>query len=181
MPGFGRVGRPGKPLAIPVAMVILLIAGWVAFARLSAKLSDRYESFYRSLAEANKDGATARGWIPDDILPSSSRNIHEVHDLSPSKEWCDFEFDKDDSEKLRSRLRRIDVPPPSVRRIQDPKVEWWPTVLSGNLDAQEISKRGLSLYLIERPASSVMTETLVFAIDWSRGRGFFYATSRANQ
>lgn len=97
-------------------IVILLIAGWVVFSQFSAKFSDHYESFYPSLAEADKDGAITRGWIPDDILPSSSRAIHEVHDLSPSREWCAFEFATNDTEKLRKTLKRIDGTIPAYFR-----------------------------------------------------------------
>jgi hypothetical protein len=28
---------------------------------------------------------------------------------------------------------------------------------------------------VERPATSVTIEVLLFAIDWSKGRGFFYS------
>src|SRR5947208_4532122 len=83
MPGFGRFGHRSKPLAVTVGIVLLFLVVWVVVARLAASLNDRYESFYPSLAEADKDGAITRGWIPDDLLPSSSRAMHEVHDLSP--------------------------------------------------------------------------------------------------
>jgi hypothetical protein len=180
MLGFGGVRRPAKPLAIAVAVVVLLIAGWVAFAHLSTEFSDRYESFYPSLTEARKDGAIDRGWIPDDILPISSRSIHEVHDLSPSRQWCAFEFAADDSQKLRKNLNTVDVLPPSVRSVRDPKVPWWPDSLKGNLDAAGIRKHGFDLYIVERPANSVMTEILLFAFDWPKGRAFFYSTYNSN-
>jgi len=176
MPGAGRFGRPSKPLGIAIVIIILLIVGWVAFSQLSAKFSDHYESFYPSLTEADKEGAITRGWIPDDILPSSSRAIHEVHDLSPSREWCAFEFATSDTEKLRKNLNRIDVLPPSIRRIRDPKVPWWPSALKGNLDTQGIRNQGFDLYAIERPANSVQNFILLFAVDWSKGRAFFYST-----
>lgn len=181
MPGAGRFRSPRKPLVIAVGTVILLMLGWLVFVWLSAKFSDRFEAFYPSLAEADKDGAITRGWIPDDILPSSSRNIHEVHNLSPSREWCAFEFATDDSEKLRKNLKIIDGPPPSVRHVRDPNVPLWPTTMKGNLDAQRIRKDGFELYVIERPANAVMTEILLFALDWSKGRGFFYSTSKSNE
>ena len=107
MPGFGRSGRPGRSLAVVVGIVILLIVVCVVVGRLSTSFSDRYESFYPSLADAEKDGAITRGWIPDDLLPSSSRAIREVHDLSPSREWCAFEFVPTDFQnRLRGRLWR---------------------------------------------------------------------------
>jgi len=179
--GAGRFGRPSKPLAITVGIVLLLIVGWVVVAPVTTSLNDRYESFYPSLAEADKDGAITRGWIPDDLLPSSSRTIHELHDLSPSREWCAFEFATDDSQRLRKNLKSIDVLPPPVRRVRNPDVSWWPGVLKGNLDIARIRSDGFDLYEVERPANSVMTDVLLFAVDWSNGRGFFYRTSKSNE
>ena len=176
MPGFGRAGRNGKRATIAVAVVILLVGGWVAFSRLPARFSDRYESFYPSLADAAKDGAIARGWIPDDILPSSSHNIHELHNLSPSREGCAFEFSINDSERLRKNLKSVDVLLPAVRRVRDADVSWWPAILRGDLDSETIRRQGFTLYQIERPANSAMNEILLFAVDWSTGRGFFYCT-----
>jgi hypothetical protein len=176
MPGFGRFGRPSKSLALTVGIVLLVIVGWVVVARLAASHSDRYESFYPSLSEAHKDGAITRGWIPDDLLPSSSRGIHEVHDLSPSMEWCAFEFDPADSQRLRKNLKSVDVIPAPVRRIPNPDVAWWPRVLKGNLDMETIHNEKFQLYAVERPGTSITTEILLFAIDWSKGRGFFYST-----
>jgi hypothetical protein len=172
MPGFGRFGHSSKPLAVAVGVVVLLIVAWVVVA---TSLNDRYESFYPSLAEAGKDGAIDRGWIPDEFLPRSSRSIHEIHDLSPSTEWCAFEFVPADSQNILTNLKHIDVLPPSVRHVPKPGVSWWPPVLVGNLDVGKIHKSGFDLYFVERPATSVTIEVLLFAIDWSKGRGFFYS------
>ena len=153
---------------------ILLSAGWLVVARLSAKFSDRYESFYPSLGEAAKDGAITRGWVPDELLPRSSRSIHEVHNLSPSTEWCAFEFTPADSQNLLSKLRHVAVLPPTLRHVPRPGVSWWPSVLVGDLDVEQIHKSGFDLYFAERPVTSVSTGRWLFAIDWKRGRGFFY-------
>jgi hypothetical protein len=137
--------------------------------------SDRTESFYPSLAEADKDGAITRGWIPDEFLPQSSRAIHEVHDLSPSSEWCAFEFVPTDSQNILRNLKGVDVLPPSIGRVPSPGVEWWPSILVGNLDVEKVHKAGFALFVVERPATSVTTAVWLFAIDWPRGRGFFYS------
>ena len=175
MPGFGRLGRPSKPVAIAAGLVILLIVSWLAFARRSAKFSDRYESFYPSLAEAAKDGAITRGWIPDEFLPRSSHSIHEVHDLSPSTEWCAFEFDPTDSRNILTNLQPVEALPLSLRRVPRPGVSWWPSVLEGSLDIEKIHKAGFDLYFVERPATSVSNAVWFFAIDWPKGHGFFFS------
>jgi len=143
---------------------------------LVACSSDRHESCYPSLADADKAGAITHGWIPDDLLPGSSRAIHEVHEISPSTEWCAFEFLPADSQGLRKNLKSVDALPPPVRRVPSPGVSWWPAVLKGNLDVGRIHRAGFDLYVVVRPATSATTEILLFAIDWPKGRGFFYRT-----
>lgn len=137
--------------------------------------SDRRESFYPALADADKDGAITRGWVPD-FLPGSSRTIREVHGISPSTEWCTFEFLPTDSQGLRKTLKSVDALPPSVSRVPSPGVSWWPTVLEGNLDGQKIHSEGFDLYVVVRPETSVTNTVSLFAIDWAKGRGFFYGT-----
>jgi hypothetical protein len=92
-----------------------------------------------------------------------------------STEWCAFEFVTTDSQNLLRNLKRVDVPPPSVSHVPSPGVSWWPSVLKGNLDAEKIHKAGFDLFVVERPATSVTTAVWLFAIDWSKGRGFFYS------
>jgi hypothetical protein len=50
-------------------------------------------------------------------------------------------------------------------------------VLAGSLDLEKVHRAGFSIYVVERPATSVTTEILLFAINWPEGRGFFYSTS----
>jgi hypothetical protein len=138
--------------------------------------SDRRESFYPSLAEADKDGAITRGWIPD-FLPGSAQAIHEIHEISPSTGWCTFEFLPTDSKGLRKSLKSVDALPPSLRRVPNPGVSWWPALFQGNLDVEKIHRAGFELYVVEIPSTSVTTDVLVFAIDWPDGRGFFYERS----
>jgi hypothetical protein len=146
---------------------------------LVACRSDRPESFYASLADVRKAEASAQSWIPDDILPASSRTIHVVGELSPSLEWCSFEFLPTDSQRLSQVLKGVDALPPSVKHIPSPNVSWWPSILKGNLDVAEIRKAGFQLFVVERPANSVDMGIYLFALDMSKGRGFFYWTYKS--
>jgi hypothetical protein len=174
MPGAARFGRPSKPLAVAAGVVILLILVWIV-----VPSRRDYESFYPSLADAAKDEVMSHGWLEDEFLPPSSRSIHVAFDLSPSTEWCAFDFAPADSQNLRKNLRSVDVLPPYIRRVQNPHVSWWPGMLRGNLDREHIHREGFELYVVERPANSVMTDVLLFAIDWSKGRGFFYSAYKS--
>lgn len=139
---------------------------------------DRRESFYPSLADADKAEAITHGWIPDDLLPHSSHAIREVHELSPSREWCSFEFLPAEWQSPKKDFKSVDALPPSLMHVPNPGVSWWPAVLRGNLDVNKIHSEGMSLYLVERPATSVTTDVLVFAIDGAKGHGFFYRVEK---
>lgn len=166
----GQKMRPGQRTLFGVGGILIFGLGILLF------LFRYQESFYPTLSDADKAGAITRGWIPDDILPSRSHNIHEVHDTSPSTEWCGFEFPLADSEILLKNLKSLDVLPIAVRFVPIPGVSWWPSVLTGNLEVEKIHKAGLQLYVVQKPETSVTTEILLFAIDWPKGRGFFYRT-----
>ena len=139
---------------------------------------DRRESFYPNISDAEKDGAITRGWIPDNLLPRSSHAIREVHELSPSREWCSFEFPPTEWQSPKNDFKGVDSLPPSLMRVPSPGVSWWPAVLRGNLDVSKVQGEGLKLYVVERPATSVTTDVLLFAIDGVKGRGFFYRTGK---
>lgn len=143
---------------------------------LSGCHGDRSESFYPSLADAKRDGAIDRRWIPD-YLPASSHAIHDVGDLSPATVWCAFDFLPADSEGLRKSLKKVDALPPSVRRVPRPGKSWWPSLLEGSLDVDKIHQAGFQLYFVEEPETPSTTAAFLFAIDWAKGRGFFYRTS----
>jgi hypothetical protein len=73
-----------------------------------------------------------------------------------------------------NNFKRVDALPPSLSHVPNPSVSWWPAVLRGNLNVDKIHGEGLKLYVVERPATSVTTDVLLFAIDGVKGRGFLY-------
>lgn len=170
---MSRQGNNQGRVCYPPLFATVLCVGLACI--LVACRGSRRESFYPALADADKDGAITRGWIPN-FLPDSSRTIHELHAISPSTEWCAFEFAPTDSQGLRKALKSVVALPASVSRVPRPSVLWWPTVLEGNLDTEKVRSEGFDLYVVVAPETSVTNAVLLFAIDWPRGRGFFYGT-----
>jgi hypothetical protein len=136
--------------------------------------NDKVEWSYASLADVKKAEPSAQSWVPSDLLPKSSRNIEVVGELSPSKEWCAFEFTPSGSNGLLKNLNKVDTLP--VGNVKNPHVPWWPTVLTGYLDMKEIRSVGLELFVVEKPANAVNTTIYLFALDLPKGRGYFYST-----
>jgi hypothetical protein len=138
--------------------------------------SDRVEWSYESLADLKKAEPSAQSWVPEDLLPESSHNILVAGELSPSKEWCAFEFTPSDSERVQKALKKVEYLPQSVRSVQNPHKVWWPNVLVGPLDAKEIRGTGLQIFIAEKPANAVNTTIFLFALDLAKGQGYFYST-----
>lgn len=144
---------------------------------LTAGCSHGKESFYANFAAADKAGMVTRGWIPE-FLPRSSRNIHEIGDISPTFEYCAFDFSPGDSRDLKKALTPVNSPPAWVRKVPDPRVSWWRSVLTGNLDVQRIRTAGFDVYTRSEPETVSGTGIIsyFFAVDWAHGRAFFYCT-----
>jgi hypothetical protein len=141
---------------------------------LTACRDAAFERFYPSLDDAKRNGEINRGFIPD-YLPKSARNIHEFYDMSPATEWCAFEFLPVEADTLRSSLRSVDVLPSEVKRVVNPGKPWWPGVLAGSLDIEKIQRAGLELSIQIVPDTHVSNAIFLFAVDRTKGRGFFYS------
>jgi hypothetical protein len=152
---------------VPIAICCLALMAVLAGCRHDQ------QSFYASRADAEKKGEFDRGWLPG-FLPKSSHNINLTYDLSPSREWCGFEFNRTDAETLLSSVKPANPLALPIARIPTPRVPWWPKALEGNLNVQAIQRAGFELYSVTKPVSQAQNETLVFAIDRSNGRGYFY-------
>ena len=72
------------------------------------------DAFYKNIYEAIEHGAVERGWIPD-ILPKSSYEIYERHDLDTNTVWLRFKFNKQDINELIAQIE--EVKPDEIRAI----------------------------------------------------------------
>ena len=106
--------------------------------------SDLKEVRYRTIAEAQADGAFERGWLPR-VLPSTVTDIREIHDLDTNEVWGSFSIAGVDKSTLANMTSscRADTSP---IRTEAPGASWWPTYLSGSLDRVRISEEGVSIF-----------------------------------
>jgi len=156
------------------ARVVLLGMCFAASALLHG-CGDRKEYSYSALADAVKAGEVSRGWIPD-YLPTSSHAIHIVYDPSSPRTWCAFEFSPADSQSLKKNLTSVAALPQRLKRVDGPGASWWPDFLKGDLDVARFHGSGFDAYVAEEPDVQSSTDLVLFAIDWTKGRGFFYRT-----
>jgi hypothetical protein len=158
---------------------VLLVGICIVASALLQTCGDRRETFYPSLADAIKAGEVIRGWIPD-YLPRSSHAIRIIYDPSSPRTWCAFEFSPADSQGLKENLVSVSALPKRVKRVDDPDVSWWPSFLKGDVDIATFRGDGYDAYVVAEPDVQSNTDVVLFAIDWAKGRGFFYRTPGAS-
>jgi len=124
---------------------------------------------YATIQEAAAAGAVERGVVPAG-LPPSTRDIREAHDRQSTRRWGLFEFSPAEADVLRATLGseiRFD----GLRVTPPRRIEWWPLLLRGDLDAAQLTATGLQAYEAE-------DGELVVAVNWKQGRAYYWARQR---
>jgi len=146
--------------AIAVAAVIAAL--WLSGCRDLDVVTDAYGT----LAEAQAEGAVARGWLPQG-LPPGTRELRVAHDQDSTRRWGLFNFPPGEGEALRRQLGPeisfdgLTCSPPA-------RIEWWPLVLREQLDGARIKATGLHAYTDKG-------SDLILAINWAQGRAYYWS------
>jgi len=103
-------------------------------------------AFYNNLDEARKDGAIQRGRIPS-ILPSSSHEIYERHNIDNNMVWMRFRFDKKDIKELLQQLKEIGSAGKDEIDFRRPGyVGWWPRYIDKEFFKMKGNRSHLKIY-----------------------------------
>jgi hypothetical protein len=139
--------------------------------------SETIDTSYKNIDEAMKHGAFEKGWLPN-ILPRSSYEIYERHDLDTNTVWLRFKFDKRDINELIAQLEEIKQT--EIERIEFPtiRVKWWPKNLSKDSFKQQPN---LKIYkydkIIEFSDKRQKTVPSFFVIDWNLNIAYYWQYS----
>jgi hypothetical protein len=118
------------------------------------------------MTEARAEGAVERGWLPP-LVPPGAHDIREAHDGSGTRRrWGLFSFAATDAELLRSKLGP-ETGFAGFAAEAPPRIEWWPLMLRGRLDADRLSTTGLKGY-------RVPGEQLLAAVNWKQRRAYYW-------
>jgi hypothetical protein len=121
---------------------------------------------YATLAEARSAGAIERGWVPEG-LPEGTYELREAHDLDTNRRWGLFSFPQRQADTLRALLLSDEIALNGVIVDIPARIEWWPVLLRGTLDAEQIRATGLKAY---RAGSG----DLLFLVNWEQGRAYYW-------
>jgi len=150
-----------------VVMQIALCAVLVATPFLAACAGVRSQTnTYATLAEARQAGAIANGWIPEG-LPSGSHDIREGHVPDTPQRWGIFEFPQAEEGMLRALVEPQEISVDGLPCDVPARIEWWPRVLRGPIDASRVAATGARVYRARAGG-------LLFAVNWNQGRAYYW-------
>jgi hypothetical protein len=121
---------------------------------------------FATLDEARRAGAIANGWVPEG-LPPSSHDIRVAQVPKTSQHWGIINFPRSEESSLRGLLQADEAPLQGEHSDMPARIEWWPVVLRGELDASRVAATGLKAY---RSKSG----ELLFAVNWNQGRAYYW-------
>jgi len=142
----------------PIVWAVALIWG--------CSYSDTVTNVYATKAEAEQAGAVQAGWGPHG-LPESAREFPEAHSSQGGRVWGLFSFSPDDGDALRALIDPSEIAARGLRAEIPARIEWWPLLLRGTLDGEQIKSAGLQLYRSKDGA-------LVVIVNWKQGRAYYW-------
>ena len=128
--------------------------------------SDRKETEYPTTADAIRDRAFDRGWLPR-IIPRNATDIREIHNVDTNQGNGRFSFagvPRGDLLALDSSCRILT----HTVEVRSFRVKWWPRALSGQLDPQQFSTQGFEAY------ECGPSTRFYVALKWSSSVGYFW-------
>ncbi len=126
-------------------------------------------TYYPSLSDAEKGGAIKRGWIPT-ILPPSTVQIHEQHNIDSNNTWIRFNAPTSELKILLGQLRKLT--PTEINNLfpfRHPGKWWKPTEESKNMYTIAAWH-----YSIRYGDGSVKNKIGYFFFDLKQGIGYYY-------
>jgi hypothetical protein len=144
----------------------VMLAALVAVTAAGCRDSDIVTSSYVTMAEAREAGAAARGDIPPGV-PEGAHEIRTASDRHSSRRWGLFNFSPQDAVVLRAMLQADETSLAGVECDIPGRIEWWPLLLRGTVNAEHAKAAGLQSYRSRQGR-------LMFVVNWKQGRAYYW-------
>lgn len=140
----------------------------VAVALMSSGCSDNdiVTNSYATLAEARDADAAGGGDLPVGV-PEGAHDIRTATDLDSGRRWGLFSFLAQDAETLRAMLTTEEISLAGVECDIPGRIEWWPLLLRGTVNADQAKAAGLQAYRSRQG-------NLVVVVNWKQGRAYYW-------
>jgi len=144
----------------------LAVAAAVGTMSSGCRDRDIVTNSYATLAEARDAGAPGRGDIPPGV-PEGAHDIRTASDLDSGRRWGLFNFLARDADALRAMLTAEETSLAGVECDIPGRIEWWPIVLRGTVDAEQAKAAGLQSYRSRQGG-------LIVVVNWKQGRAYYW-------
>jgi hypothetical protein len=114
-----------------IAVAACVVAAATCLA-IEALLYEDFYATYATFADAERDGAVARGWFPA-FVPRSATDITEAHNIDTNNQWVRFRAPPDALEAMAATLEVADASRLRPPRRHPPIHGTWPRVLTGTV------------------------------------------------
>jgi hypothetical protein len=154
--------RAGALASLPVLTVTFVVAAVSA----GCRDKDVVTESYATMSEARSAGAPGRGDLPDGV-PESVHDIRTASDLHSGRRWGLFSFPSRDADAIRGLLATEEMSLAGVECDIPGRIEWWPVLLRGRVDAEQAKAAGLQAYRSRQGS-------LVVVVNWKQGRAYYW-------
>jgi hypothetical protein len=121
---------------------------------------------YGTLGEARAAGAIDKRWVPAE-LPEGVYELRVAYAVNGEQRWGLFNFRPADADALRAIMQPDEISLAGVVMDIPGRIEWWPVILRGQLDAERIQTTGLRAY-------QATSGRMMFAVNWNQGRAYYW-------
>jgi hypothetical protein len=121
---------------------------------------------FATLDEARTAGAVDKGWVPS-ILPDKAYELRAAYAVNGHQRWGLFNFRPEDGDALRAVLQPEEIPLEQTALDVPGRIEWWPVILRGQVDAERARATGMRAYRAK-------SAPLIVAVNWNQGRGYYW-------
>ena len=160
-----RAAKAAPCLGVIRACGLIVLATLLAVP-LGCRDKDVVTSSFATMAEARDSGAVSRGEIPAGV-PDGAQDVRIARDLDSGRHWGLFNFGERDAEALRRLLQPEEAPLDGIECDIPPRIEWWPILLRGPINAEHAKSAGLQSYR-SREGS------LMVVVNWKQGRAYYW-------
>lgn len=123
---------------------------------------------YGTLAEARQAGAIDNGWVPAG-LPDSVFELRVAYVPDGVERWGLINFPAAGADAIRALLKSEEFPIQGVRCEIPPRIEWWPVLVRGDIDADRLAATGARAY-------QSRDGKMIFIVNWTQGRAYYWTT-----
>ena len=145
-----------------VALMAVAVMAATAATLSGCRNNDVVTESYATMAEARASG----GDIPAGV-PEGAHDIRTASDTRSRRRWGLFNFLAADADGLRAMLQDEEMSLAGVDCDIPARIEWWPVLLRGRVNAEQAKAAGLQSYRSRQG-------DLVVVVNWKQGRAYYW-------